>query len=39
VLVSGSRWTIVRPRIDLDRFVAADRIEERLSGCAGGTSS
>lgn len=39
VLVNGSRWDIVRPRIDLDRFVAADRIEEPLSGCAGGTSS
>ena len=38
VLVNGSRWTVVRPRIDVDRLVAADWIEERLSGCAGGTS-
>jgi diaminopimelate decarboxylase len=38
VLVNGSRWAIVRPRIDLDRLVAADRIEELLSGCAGGSS-
>lgn len=38
VLVNGSRWVVVRPRIDVDRLVAAEWIEERLSGCAGGTS-
>ncbi|HEX3676193.1 MAG TPA: diaminopimelate decarboxylase [Sphingomicrobium sp.] len=38
VLVNGSRWAVVRPRIDVDRLVAADWIEERLFGCAGGRS-
>ncbi len=38
VLVEGSRWSVVRPRIDIDRLVAGDWMEERLSGCAGGTS-
>ena len=38
VMVDGSRWAVVRPRIDVDRLVAPDRIEEWLSGCAGGGS-
>jgi diaminopimelate decarboxylase len=38
VLVDGRRWAVVRPRIDLDRFIAADRIEEWLTGCAGGAN-
>lgn len=38
VLVDGSRWAIVRPRIDVDRLIAADRIPEWLAGCAGDAS-
>jgi diaminopimelate decarboxylase len=38
VLVDGGRWTVVRPRIDLDRLIYSDRIEEWLAGCAGGAS-
>ena len=39
VLVEGSRWAIVRPRIDIDRLIAADRVPDWLSGCAGAVSS
>jgi diaminopimelate decarboxylase len=39
VLVDGSRWAVVRPRIDVDRLIAADRVPDWLSGCAGGPSS
>ena len=35
VLVDGSRWAVVRPRIDIDRLIAADRMPEWLGGCAG----
>lgn len=38
VMVDGARWTIVRPRIEVDRLIATDRIEEWLSGCAGASS-
>jgi len=34
VLVDGNRWAIVRPRIDVDRLIAADRVPEWLAGCA-----
>ena len=34
VLVDGSRWAVVRPRIDVDRLIASDRVPEWLSGCA-----
>jgi diaminopimelate decarboxylase len=34
VLVDGSRWAVVRPRIDVDQLIAADRIPEWLGGCA-----
>jgi diaminopimelate decarboxylase len=34
VLVDGDRWAVVRPRIDVDRLIAADRIPEWLGGCA-----
>jgi diaminopimelate decarboxylase len=34
VLVDGSRWAVVRPRIDIDRLIAADRMPEWLGGCA-----
>jgi diaminopimelate decarboxylase len=39
VLVEGSRWAVVRPRIDVDRLIAADRIPDWLSGCAAPSSS
>jgi diaminopimelate decarboxylase len=34
VLVDGSRWAVVRPRVDVDALIAADRIPEWLGGCA-----
>ena len=34
VLVDGRRWAVVRPRIDIDRLIAADRVPEWLRGCA-----
>ena len=39
VLVDGSRWAVVRPRIDVDRLIAADRMPEWLGGCADAASS
>jgi len=33
VLVDGSRWAVVRPRVDVDRLIAADRLPEWLGGC------
>lgn len=39
VLVDGDRWAVVRPRIDIDRLIAADRVPEWLAGCAGASSS
>ena len=39
VLVDGSRWAVVRPRIDVDRLIAADRVPDWLSGCADSASS
>ena len=35
VLVDGDRWTVIRPRIDVDALIAADG----LSGCADAASS
>ena len=35
VLVNGNRWAVVRPRIDVDRLMAADRMPEWLDGCVG----
>ena len=35
VLVEGDRWAVVRPRVDIDRLIAADRIPDWLGGCAG----
>jgi diaminopimelate decarboxylase len=35
VLVNGYRWAVVRPRIDIDRLMAADRMPEWLGGCVG----
>jgi diaminopimelate decarboxylase len=39
VLVDGSRWSIVRPRVDVDALIAADRIPDWLRGCADSPSS
>ena len=39
VLVDQERWAIVRPRIDVDRLIAADRVPRWLAGCAVGRSS
>jgi len=39
VLVDGSRWAVVRPRIDVDRLMAADRMPEWLAGCVDASSS
>jgi diaminopimelate decarboxylase len=39
VLVDGDRWAVVRPRIDVDRLIAADRVPEWLTGCAAASSS
>lgn len=35
VLVDGDRWAVVRPRIDVDRLIAADQVPGWLAGCAG----
>ena len=39
VLVDGERWAVVRPRIDIDRLIAADRLPDWLGGCADAPSS
>jgi diaminopimelate decarboxylase len=39
VLVDGSRWAVVRPRIGIDRLIAADAIPDWLAGCADAPSS
>jgi diaminopimelate decarboxylase len=39
VLVDGNRWAIVRPRIDVDRLIAADCVPDWLDGCAAAVSS
>jgi diaminopimelate decarboxylase len=39
VLVDGDRWGVVRPRIDIDHLIAADRMPEWLGGCAAESSS
>jgi diaminopimelate decarboxylase len=39
VLVDGSRWAVVRPRLDVDALIAADRVPDWLGGCAGASSS
>jgi diaminopimelate decarboxylase len=39
VLVDGGRWAVVRPRIDVDRLIAADRVPDWLGGCADASSS
>jgi diaminopimelate decarboxylase len=39
VLVDGKRWAVVRPRIDVEALIAADRIPDWLGGCADSPSS
>jgi len=39
VLVDGRRWALVRPRVDVDALIAADRIPDWLSSCVGPPSS
>ena len=39
VLVDGDRWAIVRPRVDVEQLIAADRVPEWLRGCAADPSS
>jgi diaminopimelate decarboxylase len=40
VLVDGHRWAVVRPRIDIDRLIAADRVPDWLGGsCTRAPSS
>lgn len=35
VLVDGDRWSVVRPRIDVEALIAADSIPDWLASCAG----
>lgn len=39
VLVDGNRWAVVRPRIDVEALIAADRVPDWLGGCAESSSS
>ena len=39
VLVDQGRWAVVRPRIDIDRLIAADAMPQWLGGCAGELNS
>ena len=39
VLVDGSRWDVVRPRIDVDALIAGDRVPSWVTGCADASSS
>jgi diaminopimelate decarboxylase len=39
VLVDGSRWAVVRPRVDIDALIAADSVPDWLGGCAETPSS
>jgi diaminopimelate decarboxylase len=39
VLVDGSRWAVVRPRVGVEALIAADRIPDWLAGCTDGPSS
>jgi diaminopimelate decarboxylase len=34
VLVDGDRWAVVRPRLDVDALIGADRVPDWLGGCA-----
>jgi diaminopimelate decarboxylase len=39
VLVDGTRWAVVRPRVEIDSLIAADRLPDWLGGCADLPSS
>jgi diaminopimelate decarboxylase len=39
VLVDGDRWAVVRPRLDIEALIAADRVPHWLGGCVGPPSS
>jgi diaminopimelate decarboxylase len=39
VLVEGSRWAVVRPRIEVDQLIAGDCIPHWLRGCTALPSS
>jgi diaminopimelate decarboxylase len=39
VLVDGSHWAVVRPRIDVEALIAGDRVPDWLGGCANESSS
>lgn len=39
VLVVGDRWAVVRPRVNVDALIAADRVPDWLAGCAAVPSS
>jgi diaminopimelate decarboxylase len=39
VLVDGNRWAVVRPRVDVEALIAADRMPVWLGGCADAPSS
>jgi diaminopimelate decarboxylase len=39
VLVDGDRWAVVRPRVDVEALIAADRVPDWLAGCAETSSS
>jgi diaminopimelate decarboxylase len=39
VLVDGSRWAVIRPRIDVEKLIAMDSVPDWLAGCADSPSS
>ena len=39
VLVDGGRWAVIRPHIDVQPMIAAERIPDWVAGCAGPSSS
>jgi diaminopimelate decarboxylase len=39
VLVDGDGWAVVRPRVDVEALIAADRVPSWLGGCADVSSS
>jgi diaminopimelate decarboxylase len=39
VLVDGSRWAVVRPRVGVEALIAGDRVPDWIGGCAGEPSS
>ena len=39
VLVDGDNWAVVRPRVEVEALIAADRIPDWLGGCADAPSS